>query len=77
MQESMNRDGIGCSQNLVLDTTLVRIKLIDVGEMTDCRPKNMRSFHPDSFETHKTKVLQRGAPRTDHHRKFDDLAFQN
>ena len=72
MQESMDRDGIGCSQNLVLDITLGRIKLSDLGEMTDCRPKNMRSF-----ETQKTKVLQRGAPRTDHHRKFDDLAFLN
>ena len=72
MQESMDRDGIGCSQNLVLDTTLGRIKLSDLGEMTDSRQKNMRSF-----ETHKTKVLQRDAPRTDHHRKFDDLAFQN
>ena len=72
MQESMDRDGIGCSQNLVLDTTLGRIKLSDLGEMTDSRQKNMRSF-----ETHKTKVLQRGAPRTDHHRKFDDLAFLN
>ena len=72
MQESMDRDRIGCSQNLVLDTTLGRIKLSDLGEMTDCRPKNMRSF-----ETYKTKVLQRGAPRTAHHRKFDDLAFQN
>ena len=44
MQESMNRDGIGCSQNLVLDTPLERIKLTDLGEMTDCRPENMRTF---------------------------------
>ena len=92
MQESMNRDGIGCSQNLVLDTTLDRIKLTDLGEMTDCRPENMRSFSvtiiqnqyvltilspsPYFFETDKTEVLQRGARRADHQPDFDDLAFQ-
>ena len=36
----MNRDGIGCSQNLVVETTLGHINLIDLSEITDCRPEN-------------------------------------
>ena len=38
MQELMNRDGIGCSQNLVVETTLGHINLIDLSEITDRPP---------------------------------------